>query len=1254
MNSENKAEELQNTISVLREEVQKLGAEKEKLLDCLGLNLERQLQEYMAKLQLQSQRDSLLSSVSLRIRKSLNLSEILQTTVDEVRQFLQNERVILYRFQPNWEGEVVVESVATRRWSLQGKSVQDPCFINTKDRFYKANEIHVFEDREKANLTSCYADFLAQLKVRSNLVVPILLTDTKTQSPLPPSENQLWGLLIAQNCSKPRHWSDWEIKFLQQLAIQVAIAIQQASLVTQLQNELAERQKAELALKMAKENLEVKVRERTLALEQTNLHLQREIWERQQKEIRLRLLERAIASSHSGIVISDPTQQENPIIYVNSGFEKMTGYRAAKVIGKNHRFLYRDDIHQAGLQEIETAWREKRSCSVIVRNYRENGTLFWTEVTTSPVQDPEGRLTHYVSIKTDITERIQAQQERDCFFNISCDLLCIANFNGYFVRVNPAWERTLGYTEEEFMTQAFIEFVHPEDRARTIAELERLKEGVNTLEFENRYRCKDGTYRWLLWTATPVLEQDRIYAVARDITQRQQAEVKIRQSEERFRTVANFTYNWESWIAPDRNFLYVSPSCQRITGYKPEEFIRNPQLLIAIVHPEDREMILEYLQKHFQQNQPYFVDFRIITRTGETRWLAHQCQSVYSNDGQWLGRRVSSRDISEQKQIEQALRESEERYRRIIETTIEGVWVIDAANRTTFVNEQMATMLGCHVEDMMGKSMFEFIDEDNWEIAAANLERQRLGISEQHDFKFRRQTGEILWTSVCMAPIFDTSNQYMGAFAMITDITKRKQIEQALRESEERFRLMADHAPVLIWISGNDALRYFFNQSWLFFTGRTLEQEVGNGWIENIHPEDREEFLKVYQHKFQLREQFSLEYRLKRADGEYRWLLEKGIPQVNQTREFTGYIGSCIDVTESKKNRQQLREINAQLRDGMNALEQRNQEMVLLGEMNSFVQASSSLQEAHQMLADLLKPLFPDCGGGVFLLGESEHYVEAVATWGSEDFVIPTLFRLDECWALRRGCVHWIEAKSPNLFCQHIAQENFLPAESLCVPMMAQGNTLGLLYIAALSSGQLTPAKRQLARTVAEHLAVALANVKLQEKFKAQSMRDALTGLFNRRYLEESLEQEIHRARRNYYSVGIVMIDIDYFKRFNDQFGHDAGDEVLKTVARLLQNSVRSSDIACRYGGEELTLILPEASLSDTLARSEQIRYRIEHLQLHHGNQSLGSITASFGVACFPEHGETLEAVLTIADTALYQAKALGRNRVVCATDRGE
>ncbi|WP_413163403.1 PAS domain S-box protein [Capilliphycus salinus ALCB114379] len=1248
MYSGNQTKKLENQVSKLSDEVEKLRSEKEKLLDCLALNLERQLQEYMVTLQLQSQRNHLLSSVSLRIRQSLNLRENLQTTVDEVRHFFKNERVIIYHFQGESGGEVWVESVETRRWSLQGKPVQDPCFANRKELFERPESFHVFEDREKANLIPCYAEFLAQLEVRANLVVPILLTDRSVTGSRAPSPNKLWGLLIAQNCSKPRHWYNWEIEFLQQLAIQISIAIQQSYLGNRLQNELVEREKAELDLRTAKINLEVKVRERTLALEQTNLRLQREIWERQQREIRLRLLERAIASSPNGIMMSDPTQTENPIIYVNSGFEEMTGYCAAEVIGKNHRFLYRDDINQPGLQEIETALREERSCSVIVRNYRKDGTLFWKEVTISPVRDSEGRLTHYVSIQTDISERIQAQQERDCFFNLSCDLLCVANFEGYFVRVNPAWKLALGYTEEHLKKQAFIEFVHPEDRDRTKAELERLKTGINSLEFENRYRCKDGTYRWLLWTATPVVEQNRIYAVARDITQRKQAEVEIRESEERFRTVANFTYDWEYWIDPLGNFLYVSPSCERITGYSPEEFIRNPQLLIAIAHLEDRPRILEYLQEGLQENKPYFIDFRIITRTGETRWISHQCQSVYSSDGRCLGRRVSNRDISEQKRIEQALRESEERYRRFIETTIDGVWVIDAANKTTFVNEQMAGMLGCRVEEMMGKSMFEFIDPEHWQIAAASFERRRLGICEQHDFKFHRKTGEIVWTSVSTAPIFDSFDQYIGAFAMVTNITKRKEIEEALRESEERFRLMADYAPVLIWIAGNDGLRYFFNQSWLSFTGGTLEEEVGNGWIENIHPEDQEGFLQVYRRKFQIREQFSIEYRLKRADGEYRWLLDTGIPQWTKNREFSGYIGSCVDITDSKKTREQLRQINEQLRDGINALEQRHQEMVLLGEMNSFLQASSSLQEAYQMLADLLKPLFPHCGGGVFLLTESENSLTAIATWG-EDLKTKTVFRLDECWALRRGSIHWVDANSPHLFCQHTSSENGLPAESLCVPMMAQGNTLGLLHIAALTSGQLTPAKRQLARTVAEHLAVALANVKLQETLKTQSIQDSLTGLFNRRYLEESLEREIHRARRKNYSVGIIMLDIDHFKQFNDDFGHDAGDEVLKTVAQLLKNNIRGSDVACRYGGEELTLILPEASLDDTQTRAEEIRHSIERLKLNHGDQSLGSITASFGVACFPQHGKTLEAVLRIADTALYQAKALGRNRVFSA-----
>ena len=182
--------------------------------------------------------------------------------------------------------------------------------------------------------------------------------------------------------------------------------------------------------------------------------------------------------------------------------------------------------------------------------------------------------------------------------------------------------------------------------------------------------------------------------------------------------------------------------------------------------------------------------------------------------------------------------------------------------------------------------------------------------------------------------------------------------------------------------------------------------------------------------------------------------------------------------------------------------------------------------------------------------------------------------------------------------------------------------------------------------TVAEHLSLALANLKLQERLRSQSIRDPLTSLFNRRYMEESLDREMRRAVRGSHPLSIIMLDLDHFKQFNDLFGHEAGDVVLREVGAVLQRSIRGEDIACRYGGEEFTLILPQVSLLDAAQRAELVRESIKRLNIEHRRTPLGPVTVSLGVAVFPDHGPNGEAVLRAADAALYQAKARGRDRV--------
>ncbi|MGC1396376.1 MAG: diguanylate cyclase [Coleofasciculaceae cyanobacterium] len=359
---------------------------------------------------------------------------------------------------------------------------------------------------------------------------------------------------------------------------------------------------------------------------------------------------------------------------------------------------------------------------------------------------------------------------------------------------------------------------------------------------------------------------------------------------------------------------------------------------------------------------------------------------------------------------------------------------------------------------------------------------------------------------------------------------------------------------------------------------------------------------------------------------------------------------NLIELSRATYKRQQaeeaLSQANAQLTNRVKELEQRNLEIMLLSEMSDFLQACLSVEEAKKVIAKLIPLLFPALDGGVLFKNPTNNLVEAVTTWGQPNSsqVLSTC----ECWALRRSRVHWLQDAHHGMLCQHFFT-NPKPAQALCVPMLAQGETLGLLYLSSQEFGQFTDAKKRLARTVSEQIALALANIKLRENLRNQSIRDPLTSLYNRRYLEESLFRELNRAKRKQQPIGIVMLDVDHFKRFNDQFGHDAGDTVLKEVAKFLQKHTRQSDIACRYGGEEFILILPEASINALKERAEQIREGIKALLLIHDDQALGKITISLGIASFPEHGLIGDALIKAADTALYRAKAEGRDRVVSA-----
>jgi len=252
------------------------------------------------------------------------------------------------------------------------------------------------------------------------------------------------------------------------------------------------------------------------------------------------------------------------------------------------------------------------------------------------------------------------------------------------------------------------------------------------------------------------------------------------------------------------------------------------------------------------------------------------------------------------------------------------------------------------------------------------------------------------------------------------------------------------------------------------------------------------------------------------------------------------------------------------------------------------------------------------------------------------------------------GNIYTQTREGPSLPCPHA--KGTACGDSVCVPMMAYGDVIGLLHVripildSAVVGGTEDELERAsaLAQAVAEYVSLALANHRLRESLRNQAIRDGLTGLFNRRFAEETLSREIERAERCRANLSVIMADIDHFKIVNDTFGHDAGDFVLQRIGSLLKTRMRGHDVACRYGGEEFLVVLSDTSLDVAWQRAESLRQEIKALDMVYEGRTIG-VTVSFGIAVFPEHGANAAGLLRAADAALYSAKNNGRDRVVIA-----
>lgn len=613
------------------------------------------------------------------------------------------------------------------------------------------------------------------------------------------------------------------------------------------------------------------------------------------------------------------------------------------------------------------------------------------------------------------------------------------------------------------------------------------------------------------------------------------------------------------------------------------------------------------------------------------------------------------------------LSESEEkRYRLLADNAADVIWTVSirSPNRLTYISPSMLRLSGYTVDEAMARTMEELFTPESLkiitkalaeELPAGNTKQKDLTRSLTLELELKHKSGSLVPIEVRYSFLPGPDGQPGEILAVARDITERKRMQEQLKESKVTSLLMFESVSDGIAVTDLNGIITQVNRRIVEMFGFSSSDEaVGKTPFEFIAAYDRKR-LEMNILKTMGREKIELnEYTLLRKDGSEFPGEVGGSVLKDASGNPIGFSAVIRDITERKQAQEEMRQANEKLSALVNRLEAQNSLNSILSEMRNLLEACSSIKETAPIVSSSVKKIFPETQGALFLMSESRSDLESVAQWGDfpED-VEDNFFVPGDCWSLRRGRIHIVGNVEGSPICAHVRQ---IPTGGyMCLPLTARGNLIGLLH---LRKANLTPERdtqslssmSDIAITLSEQLSLAISNLKLTEALSQQSIRDPLSGLFNRRYMEESLSREIVRAGRKQTQIGVVMADLDHLKVFNDIHGHAAGDMVIAQVGRVFRQKIRRSDIACRYGGEEFVIILVEASPEDTYKRADELREEVKRMELIFQGRLLSSITISMGVATYPQNGATVDDLLRAADTALYKAKQNGRDQVVAAS----
>jgi PAS domain S-box-containing protein len=504
--------------------------------------------------------------------------------------------------------------------------------------------------------------------------------------------------------------------------------------------------------------------------------------------------------------------------------------------------------------------------------------------------------------------------------------------DGRWLRVNRKLCEILGYTQDELLAKTFQDITHPDDLDKDLGLVQRvLRQEIDNYGLDKRYLRKDGSYLWARLTVSLVRKPDGtpdyFISVLEDISLRKQAEVDLRESESRLnRALAAADAGVWEWDVLS-NLNHWSDEVFRLYGLEPGASQASYDAWLGTIHPEDRAAAVAATSDALARGAELDFEWRVLLPDGPERWLLSRGQPRFDEQGRLVRYLGIVMDITARKTQERSLARNLETLRLATDDVGVGTWYWDMSTETLEWSECSRVLLALPPgKPPSFEHFFSVVHPDDRDRVDSLI---RDAVTRRSDYlaEYRvvKPDGSVRWLEAPGRVYLHADGTLRGMGGNIRDITERKAIETELKgyrthleqiveqrtgqltrlaaelgESEARFREVANAAPVLIWMSGLDKLCYFFNQSWLDFTGRTLDQELGDGWAEGVHPDDQDRRLEAYVRSFDARRPFSVEYRLRHRSGEYRWLLDQGVPRFDGNGNCLGYIGACIDIEAIK------------------------------------------------------------------------------------------------------------------------------------------------------------------------------------------------------------------------------------------------------------------------------------------------------------------------------------------------------------------